>query len=176
MLSETDTLAQEGVSEAPGEAVQPTTIATRMVFAAPRARAWDSLVFYEEVEERPPLHLRLLLPVPVRTEGDKTQVGAEALCLYEDGLLVKRPTRIDEPRLYEFEVAKQELAVGGAMKLSGGRYTLSEVSEGRTEVVVETRYTSTKWPRWFWRPLEKIVCHMFHRFLLRTMRRRAELD
>jgi hypothetical protein len=118
----------------------------------------------------------LLLPVPIRTEGDKSRVGGEAMCLYEGGHLLKRTVRIEAPALYEFEVAEQALAVGGTMQLSGGRYTLHEVAPGRTEVALETRYTSTKWPRWFWQPLERFVCHMFHRFLLRTMRRHAELD
>ena len=128
-----------------------------------------------QVEARPPLHLRLLLPVPVRTEGDTSRVGGEARCVYEKGHLVKRATRIDEGELYEFEVAEQELALGGTMRLSGGRYRLREMARDRTEVAIETRYTSTKWPRWLWRPLERFVCHMFHRFLLRTMRRKAEL-
>jgi len=116
----------------------------------------------------------LLLPVPIRTEGEKKRVGGEAMCVYEGGHLLKRTTRIEEGELYQFEVAEQELAVGGTMRLSGGRYTLHEVTPGQTEVVVETRYTSTKWPRWFWRPLERFVCHMFHRFLLRSMRKKAE--
>lgn len=173
--SDPDTIPREDLSEVPSEATKPASIVTRMTFPASPAAAWESLMFYEEVKERLPLALRLLLPVPIRTEGEKSHVGGEAMCLYEKGHLVKRATRIDEPELYEFEVAEQELAVGGTMQLHGGRYTLNEVAEGRTEVTVETRYTSTKRPRWLWRPLERFVCHMFHRFLLRTMRRKAEL-
>lgn len=173
MQLETDTLPPKALEDA--ASVEATAIVTRMVFRASPERTWESLIFYEEVEARPPLHLRLLLPVPVRTEGDKSRVGGEAMCLYEKGHLLKRATRIEEPELYEFEVAEQKLSVGGTMRLSGGRYTLREVAEGRTEVAVETRYTSTKWPRWLWRPLESFVCHIFHRFLLRTMRRKAEL-
>jgi len=60
------------------------------------------------------------------------------------------------------------------MRLSGGRYTLREPADGLTEVSVETRYVSTKWPRWFWRPLERLVCHWFHRYLLGSMRRKVE--
>jgi hypothetical protein len=172
MALDTDTLPPATAGDA--EEAATSTIATRMSFAAPIERAWQSLLFYEEVKERPPLPLRLLLPVPIRTEGDKSRVGAEAMCLYEDGHLLKRATRIEKPTLYEFEVARQALAVGGSMRLSGGRYELRERAGG-TEVTVITTYSSEKWPRWLWRPLERFVCHMFHRFLLRSMRRRAEL-
>jgi hypothetical protein len=118
--------------------------------------------------------LRLLLPVPIRTEGKVSEVGGETLCLYEGGHLLKRVTQIERDRFYEFEVAEQALSVGGGMRLSGGRYTLRQLEDGATEVSVETRYLSTKWPRWFWRPLEKLVCHWFHRYLLRSMRRAIE--
>ena len=173
MPLDTDTLPRSTASEGDEAATATSAIATRMVFAASLQETWRSLMFYEEVKERPPLHLRLLLPVPIRTEGDKSHVGGEAMCLYKGGHLVKRATDIREPTLYEFEVARQALAVGGSMRLSGGRYELREVAGG-TEVTVVTKYSSEKWPRWLWRPLERFVCHMFHRFLLRSMRRRAE--
>ena len=175
MAPETDSFAPEDLSEVAEETAQPAIVATSMTFEASRERAWNSLLFYEELERRPPLHLRLLLPVPIRTEGDKKRVGGEAMCLYQDGHLVKRTTRIVEGQLYEFEVAEQALVLGGSMRLSGGRYILRDAGPGLTEVSVETRYTSSKWPRWFWRPAEKLVCHMFHRFLLRSIRRKAEL-
>jgi hypothetical protein len=174
MPLDTDTLPTESLGDTAAQAVRRATIVTRMEFSASPELTWQSLMFYEEVKERPPWLLRVLLPVPIRTEGDKSRVGGEAMCLYEGGHLVKRATRIEEPTLYEFEVAEQALSVGGAMRLSGGRYTLREVGPGRTEVSVETNYTSTRRPRWLWRRLESFVCHMFHRFLLRTMRQKAE--
>ena len=66
-----------------------------MKFAASPEQAWHGLMFYEQIAERPPLHLRLLLPLPIGTEGPKSQVGDEARCLYEGGHLLKRVTRID---------------------------------------------------------------------------------
>lgn len=148
-------------------------IVTRMIFDAPAAQAWASLMFYEEIGQRPPLYLRLLLPVPLGTEGKSSQIGNEAKCLYQGGYLLKRTTDIDPNRLYEFEVVEQELMIGGGMRLSGGRYTLRELPDGRTEVSVETRYVSTRRPRWLWKPLEAMVCHWFHRYLLASMRRKA---
>ncbi|KPK16172.1 MAG: hypothetical protein AMJ62_06710 [Myxococcales bacterium SG8_38] len=151
----------------------PVAVITRMVFDAAPAQAWSSLMFYEEIGARPPLYLRLLLPVPIRTEGKAAQVGNEAKCLYEGGYLLKRTTDIQPDQLYEFEVAEQRLSIGGGMRLSGGRYTLHALEDGRTEVSVETRYVSNKRPRWLWRPLEAMVCHWFHRYLLASMRRKA---
>lgn len=149
-------------------------VVTSLVFDAPPERAWQTLLFYEQLESKPPLHLRMLLPVPIRTEGSKEKVGDEALCLYEGGSLVKRITAIDPGKHYGFSVVKQDLDVGGGMRLSGGAYTLKPTPDGKTEVEAVTRYTSPKRPRWLWAPVEATVCHMFHRHILREMRRHAE--
>ena len=156
-------------------AVAPApSVVTRMNLTVSPVQVWQSLVFYEEIDGRPPLHLRLLLPVPVGTEGRISRVGGKAKCLYKSGHLVKRVTRFEPGELYEFEVAEQALSVGGGLRLSGGRYRLRELNDGGTEVALETRYLSNRWPRWFWKPLEGLVCHSFHRYLLRSMRRSIE--
>lgn len=173
MTVETEARVTNELKEAAIVVAPPVAVITRMVFDASPAQAWSSLMFYEEIGTRPPIYLRLLLPVPIRTEGKTAQVGNEAKCLYEGGYLLKRTTNIQPSQLYEFEVAEQSLSIGGGMRLSGGRYTLRDLADGRTEVCVETRYVSNKRPRWLWRPIEAMVCHWFHRYLLASMRRKA---
>ena len=160
---------------APNALVRPAlSVRTELMIAAPAAVIWDRLMFYEQLDGRPPLHLRVLLPVPIRTEGDKSHVGDEARCVYEGGHLIKRITQIEPGRLYGFDVIEQALDVGGGMRLVGGAYTLDERAPGVTTVALSTRYTSTRWPRWLWRPVEAAVCHSFHRHILRAMRRGVE--
>ena len=174
MTHEMKAAVTEELGDSMAVAALPASVVTSMTFAASPADVWEGLLFYEEIGGRPPTHLRLLLPVPIRTEGKVSEVGGEAMCFYERGHLLKRVTRIEPGQFYEFEVAEQALSVGGGMRLSGGRYTLRELADGLTEVAVETRYVSTKWPRWFWGPLERLVCHWFHRYLLSSMRRTIE--
>jgi hypothetical protein len=149
-------------------------VETRMEMAAPCSRIWDRLMFYEQIDERPPLHLRMLLPVPIETVGRKSQVGDEARCLYEGGYLIKRVTDIEPGHHYLFEVIEQALEIGGGMRLSGGAYQLRELTPERSEISITTRYTSPKRPRWLWQPIETSVCHSFHRHILRAMRRGVE--
>lgn len=146
-------------------------VETRMTFPGTPDQVWRTIMFYEQLESRPPLHLRLLLPRPIETIGRKSEPGDEARCVYRSGYLIKRVTRVEPMVRYTFEISEQALSVGGSLELSGGSYTLREVSPGCTEVALVTRYTSEKWPRWFWRPMEAMVCHSFHRHILREMRR-----
>ena len=149
-----------------------SSVATSMIFDVPADEAWSGLMFYEQLDEPPPLHLRLLLPVPIETVGRKSEVGDEVRCVYQGGHLIKRITEIDPGRHYAFEVVEQSLPVGGGMTLAGGNYSLREIAPGRSEITVATRYTSPKSPRWLWQPIERAVCHSFHRHLLRAMRRK----
>jgi hypothetical protein len=150
------------------------TVETRMMVDAMPGRVWDSLMFYEGIEEPPPLYLQWLLPRPIRTQGSKSAVGDQATCLYQGGHLLKRVTRIDAGKLYEFAVVEQKLGIGGTVRLSGGSYTLRETAAGKTELGIITRYTSRNRPRWLIQPIEEAACHLFHRHLLNAIRIKAE--
>lgn len=155
---------------------ETTSVVTRTTFALPPEQVWKRLMFYEQIEVPPPLALRLLLPVPMRTEGRKSRVGDEARCLYSNGHLVKRVTQVEAGRHYGFEIVEQALTIGRGIRLAGGAYTLREVAAGRTEVTLATRYVSPQRPRWLWRPIEAAVCHGLHRHILRAMERNGHAD
>ena len=145
-----------------------------MKFAASPERAWDGLLFFEQIAHRPPLFLRLVLPQPIGSEGRKSRVGDESLCRYETGHLLKRVIDVERGRHYGFEIVRQDLVVGGGITLSGGCYSLRELPGGSTEVALKTRYTSARTPRWLWSRVEAAVCHRFHRHILGAIRRNVE--
>lgn len=167
-------LPGEDFTAPPVTAARPISVVTRAIFAASPDQVWKVLMFYEEVGQPPPLHLRLLLPVPIRTEGRISEVGDEMTCVYEGGHLRKRTTRIAFGDHYEFEVTEQALSFGGGIRLSEGCFALRVLPDGRTEVSLETRYRSGRSPRWLWKLPERMVCHAFHRHLMGSMRRRIE--
>ncbi len=149
------------------------SVVTEMRLAAAPAQTWTGLLYYEEIDEPPPLLLRWLLPVPVKTEGSLAAVGDETLCVYVDGHLRKRVTAVEEAKSLRFDVIEQALDVGKT-RLVGGSYTLTPSGDGRTTLSLETRYVSARRPRWVWAWVEAFVCHAFHRHLLSAMRRAIE--
>lgn len=160
-------------SESPSLAIRDAAIVTRLTLDASPEEAWSALLFYEETEARPAWCLRLLLPLPIRSLGGKTEVGDDALCLYESGYLVKRITELVRGRRLRFDVIRQEVAVGNGILVRGGWYSFEPLPDRRTEVELGTRYVSPWKPRWLWRAIETAVGHRFHRHILRAMRRRV---
>ncbi len=145
-------------------------VATSVHFHASPETVWQGMLSYEEVPVRPPFLLRVLLPNPVRTEGDKTSVGADVQCRYKGGDMVKRITVVEPPHLMQFEVTQQHLGIEGCVTTLGGSYELRSCGGDQTEVVLTTNYRGHLRPRYFWRPLERFLAHALHRHILDGMR------
>jgi hypothetical protein len=152
------------------------TVKTQSAFHATTRRAFDSIVFYEEVKHRVPFLLRLALPRPVRSEGKKTAEGDIVRCIYEHGYLSKRITRLENGKLLAFEVIEQKLHFERDVQLLDGSFEV-ESAEGAgaaASVVLTTRYRPLLHPRWLWEPIEREVVHTLHGHVLEGMRREAE--
>jgi hypothetical protein len=141
------------------------SVTTRLELDLPPGQVWDMLRFYEEIPTRPPALLRLALPTPRRSEGQKGQPGALIHCTYEGGYLVKRITVADRPRLLRFEVVEQHLGIDHCLSLGGGSYEVREREKG-CEVLLTTAYRGHLRPRFLWRPLERALAHAVHRHIL----------
>src|SRR5207247_2294662 len=129
------------------------TVRTSVVMDAPPSRAWDAVVFYEDVRHAPPALFRLGMPRPLYTSGSAAAVGDEKTCVYDKGRLVKRITVREPERLLAFRVVEQGFEQH-AMTLSGGAFEFAPVQgdPGRTRVTLSTRYHPHLGPRWCWRP------------------------
>jgi hypothetical protein len=145
------------------------SVTTCQDFFAAADAVWDTLIFYEEIAEDRPFFLRYFLPIPIGTQGCKSEVGSDVKCQYATGHLLKRVTRIVRRRNYTFQVVEQHLDLGG-IRLLGGDYTLRTLSKDRTRVALATHYASPNSPRWLFGRVEAAVCHSFHRYILSGMR------
>lgn len=148
-------------------------ITTRIQLPAPPERVWSSLKFYEEVPSRPGALLRIGLPAPVRSEGDKLKVGGTVRCVYEGGHVLKRTTSTEAPNVLRFEVLEQRLGLERCLSLGDGVYEIRAVPGG-SEVALTTRYRGHLRPRFLFRPLEQRLTHEIHGHILSGMR--AALD
>jgi hypothetical protein len=144
-------------------------IATRVHFDETAEVVWQAMLFYEEVPTRPMPLLRLFLPAPVRTQGEKTRVGAIIECTYDGGYLEKRITAAEQARFVRFDVLVQKLGVEDCISMTGGSYEMSD-DRGGSELALTTRYRGHLRPRWLWRPLERFLAHHLHRHILDGMR------
>ena len=144
-------------------------VETALHLNATPEEVWRGILFYEEVPRRPLWFLRVFLPRPIRTDGEKSRVGAIVRCTYEGGHLLKRITAVEPARLVRFDVLEQRLGVEGCVSMSRGSYEIRATEQG-SDVVLTTHYRSHLRPRRLWRPLERCLAHRLHRHILDGMR------
>jgi hypothetical protein len=149
-------------------------VTTTSHFLAQPERVWQCLMFYEDVPHRPWPLLRLILPQPVRSDGDKFTVGGIVRCAYDRGYLVKCATAVNRATHLRFDVIEQQLGIEAYVQLHQGAYELRAVSGG-TELALTTRYRGSLRPRSLWRLLERHLCHRVHHHILSGMRDRLAL-
>ena len=145
------------------------SVKTVVRFDASPEAVWQSMLFYEEVPGRPTALLRMFLPLPLRTEGDKTRVGATIACTYESGYLEKRITAAEPARMVRFDVIVQKLGIEDCISMGDGGYDIRADADGSV-VVLTTGYRGHLRPRWLWRPFERFLAHCLHTHILDGMR------
>ena len=153
------------------------SVETQAVFSASQERAWNSIVFYEQIEHEPPFLLRLALPRPVGTTGGKTKVGEISRCVYENGYLVKQITERQEGRLLGFRVTEQKIHFEHDLELREGSFRVEPgPGPGTSLVTLTTTYRRLSYPAFIWQPAEILVLHTLHGHVLEGMRANAERE
>lgn len=138
------------------------SVTTRILFRTSPEQVWRNMLFFEEIPAKPPLLLRLLLPQPVRTVGQKTRIGTRVRCVYTRGELIKRITSVVPTRSLCFEVVGQRLGIEDCLITLGGSYRIGRRG-GKTEVELTTQYHSFLRPRFLWRKVEALLIGQLHR-------------
>jgi hypothetical protein len=151
------------------------TVATEARLTATPAQIWQQLMFYEEVPGKPALLLRILVPYPIRAEGDKTRPGTTVRCVYRTGDLTKRIKTASPPHLLEFDVIQQRLGIEGCLVTRGGSYRIS-ASGDSSSILLITEYEAYLRPRFFWRPLEADLIRQLHMHILSGIATAAGAD
>jgi hypothetical protein len=144
-------------------------VETALHLDATPEEVWRGILFYEEVPRRPVWFLRVFLPRPIRTDGEKMRVGAIVRCTYDGGHLLKRITAVEPAHRVRFDVLEQRLGVEDCVSMSQGSYEIRATGD-HSEVVLTTHYRGRLRPRRLWRQLERRLAHRLHRHILDGMR------
>lgn len=138
--------------------------------------AWNAVMFYEEIHERPPFLMRFALPRPLFTRGSTDEVGDMKVCVYSKGRLVKRVSQRVPNVILAFDLVEQTKIENRSVVLKGGSFQFVPIDANQTYVTLMTRYQPLLGPRWAWRWAEKLGIHTMHDYVLNGMRLKALSD
>ena len=148
-----------------------TTAVTSMTINGSRNDFWKKVEFYEHVNKKPNLFLRLSLPTPQEVEGRHDKVGDTCRCKYSDGgYLTKRITRIIDNHRIEFEVIEQSIRYQNTIKLLGGIIEIQETGENKCIINMTTYFDSQVSFSSFANLFIRRGIKAMHRFVIRDMK------
>ncbi len=147
-------------------------VATQRVLELPADVVWDSILFYEEVRDKPPLLARIGLPRPLRTEGSSSRVGDLTRCVYDTGYLLKRIVESKASERLAFEVIEQRGIEDRSIELIDGSFDLESLGPSRTRLTLTTRYRPLLQGRLVWLPFESALTRALHSHVIDEMARR----
>lgn len=143
-------------------------VVTTTRIAAPVECCWECVMFYEEIRGAAPWMLRAVLPSPLHARGSKTSTGARVDCVYTSGHLTKCIRELVAPHRMVFDVVESHLGLEDCVAAVRGSYEIRG-TEGGSEVVLTTLYRSVLAPGMVFRPLEAMVLHKLHRYVLQGL-------
>ena len=152
----------------------PTSSTTTRTIDAQPSDVWDALHFYEDVRHEPPLLLRLGLPKPLTTSGSMKKTGDIQSCIYDKGRLVKQITDVDDQKRIGFAVIDQHIGFERSIALRGGSFELTDLQDGRTELVLTTQYDAKLHPRFAWQWAERLAVQTLHEYVIEGIAQQCE--
>jgi hypothetical protein len=155
------------------------TVSSSVIMPVSADRAWNAVMFYEEIKEPPPFLMRIALPRPLYTIGSMETIGEFKVCevcVYTKGRLVKRITQRVPDVILAFYVVEQNKIEHRSVVLKTGSFQFNPVSPTQTRVTLSTTYQPLLGPRWAWRWAEEVGIHTLHGYVLNGMRLKAASD
>lgn len=133
-------------------------------------------IVFEEVKQMDkldadkPIGLILGLPAPYKCELEADTVGAQRICLFENGKIVAQISQYEPGKILEMKVIDYTLTGRDWFKFVDAAYIFEEMKH-QTKITRTSSYTSILNPRFYWEPLEIWGIEQEHEFVLNSLKK-----
>jgi len=157
---------------------QRAVVTDEILIRATPDKVWPHVLAFPEIPDRPDYWIfRLGLPYPTQTTNGGNFVGADRLCMFSDGIVIKE--RVAEFVLNEkltFDIIEQPThpEAYGHITLHRGRFELRDNKNGTTTLIGSSWYTLHVRPVWYFDLWTRDMTRAVHLRVMRHVRRLAE--
>ena len=157
---------------AKSEPSQPESlsVSTSMNFYAPMDKVWKSVRELDSIDGDDRLLRFLGLPVPY---GCEVFEDGRRICYFEEGEMFQKVTQDDYGKSLAVDIGDCTFEVRSWLTFKNARYEF--IQHDRYVQVIRTDcIASTLRPRWYWQWFEEKCIQIQHRFVMSSMKRKAE--
>lgn len=130
---------------------------------------YDAIKSVDTLDAEKPFLMKLDLPVPQKCILEKEEVGGLRTCYFEGGQIVERITELEKGKILKMDVIDYQLTGRKWLGFKEAIYLFDDLGNDQSRMTRITTYTSALYPRFYWRPLERIGIEQEHDYVFRNL-------
>lgn len=132
---------------------------------------YETIKSVDTLDVEKPFLMKLDLPIPQKCILEEEKVGGIRTCYFEGGQIVERITELEKGKVLKMDVIDYQLTGRKWLGFKEAIYLFEELKNGQTKMTRITTYSSELYPRFYWRPLEKIGIEQEHEYVFSNLRK-----
>ena len=132
---------------------------------------YETIKSVDTLDAEKPFLMKLDLPIPQKCVLEEEKVGGLRTCYFEGGQIVEKITELEKGRILKMDVIDYQLTGRKWLGFKEAIYLFDEMDNGGTKMTRITTYTSELYPRFYWKPLEKIGIEQEHEYVFRNLKK-----
>ena len=132
---------------------------------------YETIKSVDTLDTKKPFLMKLDLPVPQKCILEDEKIGGIRTCYFEGGKIVERITELEKGKILKMDIIDYQLTGRKWLGFSEAIYLFDELENGQTKMTRITTYSSELYPRFYWKPLEKIGIEQEHEYVFSNLKK-----
>jgi hypothetical protein len=130
---------------------------------------YDAIKSVDTLDAEKPFLMKIDLPIPQKCILEEEKIGGLRTCYFEGGLIVEKITELEKGKILKMDVIDYQLTGRKWLGFKEAIYLFDESENGKAKMTRITTYSSELYPRFYWKPLEKIGIEQEHEYVFRNL-------
>lgn len=137
-------------------------------------QVYETIKSVDTLNAEKPFLMKLDLPIPQKCVLEEEKVGGIRTCYFEGGQIVEKITALEKGKILKMDVIDYQLTGRKWLGFKEAIYLFDKLENGHTKMTRITTYSSELYPRFYWKPLEKIGIEQEHEYVFSNLKKDLE--
>ncbi len=144
-------------------------IESKIILPYSPLEVYETIKSVDTLDVEKPFLMKLDLPVPLKCVLEEERIGGKRVCYFKEGKIIEEITALEKGKLLQMDVIDYELTGRTWLGFKEAIYTFEELKTGECKMKRITTYTSELYPRFYWRPLERMGIEQEHGYVFSNL-------